>query len=168
MFSTRVTLLILLGLMGFWAGPAAADGMIFKRPLVVADPWIPDQRALLQWEDGNEVLVIETSVRDGGEVLPGVSPGRSARNLRMHWQKTRSIRFPLPARSCRNGATGFISTVTFPPGKLLFCVVREKRARHCGSSPARRQGSCWPTGVPMALWTDGQAEFRFGNCRAIG
>lgn len=49
-----------------WPQQAAADGKVFRPVLVADDPWIPDQRALLHWMDGEETLVIETSVNGGG------------------------------------------------------------------------------------------------------
>lgn len=76
MITIRRCLLLLLALLVVpgMAQRAAADGMVFKRPLVADDPWIPDQRALLNWMDGEETLVIETSVNGGGEDLAWVVP----------------------------------------------------------------------------------------------
>jgi hypothetical protein len=60
--------LTLLSALILWATPppAQADGKIFRPVAVADDPWIPDQRALLHWMDGEETLVIETSVNGGG------------------------------------------------------------------------------------------------------
>lgn len=74
MKSACLTLLLFLGFFAGLSVPAGADGMVMKRPLVAEDPWIPDQRALLQWEEGKETLVIETSVNGGGEDLAWVVP----------------------------------------------------------------------------------------------
>ncbi|RYD24636.1 MAG: DUF2330 domain-containing protein, partial [Verrucomicrobiaceae bacterium] len=69
-FFLLLLLVLILGL----PRRATADGMVFRRPLVAEDPWIPDQRALLHWMHGEETLVIETSVNGGGTDLAWVVP----------------------------------------------------------------------------------------------
>lgn len=61
-------------LLAAWAAPAAADGVFFP-PVGYPDlPAIPAQRAILAWRDGNETLVIESTVRtpsmDIGWIVP--------------------------------------------------------------------------------------------------
>ncbi|MCZ6785621.1 MAG: DUF2330 domain-containing protein [Planctomycetota bacterium] len=52
--------------------PASGDGKVFSKAVPVVE--IPDQRALIHWEDGRERLVIETSFRGEGTEFAWVVP----------------------------------------------------------------------------------------------
>lgn len=82
------------------SGPprAAADGKVFRPVQAADDPWIPDQRALLHWMEGEETLVIETSVNGGGQELTwvGVVPLPSVPEV----EEAPAARWPMrPAKS---------------------------------------------------------------------
>lgn len=67
----RIFLFVLLGLLPL---NAAADGKVFSHRAVIAETFIPDQRALICWSNGVERLVIETRFVGEGTNFAWVVP----------------------------------------------------------------------------------------------
>ncbi|MBC8097734.1 MAG: DUF2330 domain-containing protein [Akkermansiaceae bacterium] len=67
----RILLLVLMGLLPL---TAAADGKVFSQRAVIAEAFIPDQRALICWSNGVQRLVIETRFAGEGTNFAWVVP----------------------------------------------------------------------------------------------
>lgn len=62
MWRPRPLLALVVGLIVAFA---RADGMYAKGSAVPSEPTVPDQRAIVAWDQGVETLIVESSLRGG-------------------------------------------------------------------------------------------------------